>query len=81
MFVYCETNRDCRGTKYNPNFGQNRRIQKKLVATYKQNAPNRLPRILKKTTDQLVKETRGDHSRDFWMCVTGRGSTSGPTPC
>jgi hypothetical protein len=47
MFVYYETNRDCKGTKYNPSFGQNTGIQKKLVATYTQNAPSRLPRILK----------------------------------
>jgi hypothetical protein len=31
--------RRCKKTKYNPSFGQNTRIQKKLVATYKQNAP------------------------------------------
>ena len=31
-----KTNRDCKGTKYNPSFGQNTGIQKKLVATYKQ---------------------------------------------
>jgi len=26
---------------------------------------NRLPRILKKTTDQQAEETKGDHYRDF----------------
>jgi hypothetical protein len=30
---------DCKVTKYNPSFGQNTGIQKKLVATYKHNAP------------------------------------------
>ena len=33
-----KTNRDCIGTEYNPRFGQNTGIQKKLVATFKQNA-------------------------------------------
>jgi hypothetical protein len=31
--------RGCKRTKYYPSFGQNTGIQKKLVATYKQNAP------------------------------------------
>jgi hypothetical protein len=31
--------RGCKKTKYNPSFVQNAGIQKKLVATYKQNAP------------------------------------------
>jgi len=31
-----------------------------MFATQKQNAPNRLPRILK-TTDQQAVETNGDH--------------------
>ena len=30
--------RDSKRTKYNPSFGQNTGIEKKLVATYKQNA-------------------------------------------
>ena len=33
-----KTNTDCKRTKYNSSFGQNTRIQKKLVATYKQYA-------------------------------------------
>jgi hypothetical protein len=34
-----KTDTDCKRTKYNASFGQNIGIQKKLVATYKQNGP------------------------------------------
>jgi hypothetical protein len=35
---YLKRERDCKRTKYNPRFRQSTGIQKKLVATYKQNA-------------------------------------------
>jgi hypothetical protein len=34
-----KANRDCKGIKYNPSFGQNTGIQQKLDTTCKRNAP------------------------------------------
>jgi hypothetical protein len=42
--------RDCKGTKYNPSFGQNTELREKLDTSCKQKARNRLPRILKNCT-------------------------------
>jgi hypothetical protein len=40
IWTDCKTkHRDCKRTKYNPSYGQNRGIQKKLFATCQQNAP------------------------------------------
>ena len=36
---YKKKNRDCKGSKYKPSFGQKTGIQKKLFATCKENGP------------------------------------------
>jgi len=57
----CKRNRDCKGTKRNPSFGQTTGIQKKSVAKYEENASLVvLPRIIKKATDQEEEGTRRD---------------------
>ena len=36
-YTWKEHKTDCKGTTYNPSFGQNTGLQKKMIETYKQN--------------------------------------------
>jgi len=47
---------DCKGTKYNPSFGQNIEILKNWLQNITRMPHNRLPRIIKKTADQRQKK-------------------------
>ena len=80
MFVCYETNRDFKGTKYNPSFGPNTEMQKKVVAKFKQNASNRLPRTLKNYRPTGKRNQERPFKRLLDVCDWKR-STSGPTPC
>ena len=57
------TNTEIEKTKYNPNFGQNTRIQRNSLQHIFRIPRNGLPKI-PKPTDQEVDETREDHSKD-----------------
>jgi hypothetical protein len=57
---YIQKNTDCKGTKYNPSFGQNIGILKNWLQRITRMPHNRLPRIIKNCRPK-AEETRGDH--------------------
>ena len=58
-----ETNRDCKGIKYNPSLGQNTGLQKKLDMACKENASYKITQDDKKLHFKRHKEPGRDHWR------------------